>query len=112
MAITIAAIVALIVLFLLNAIRIVREYERGVIFRLGRLIGAKGPGIFLIIPIVDKMIRVNLRSEKNLEEAERLLWEAKMQKGVNQLEIERVLSELGEMRKNLTNQDNGKQEGN
>ena len=62
MAITVAAIVALIVLFLLNAIRIVREYERGVIFRLGRLIGAKGPGIFLIIPIVDKMLRISLRT--------------------------------------------------
>ena len=61
MAITIGAIVALIVLFLMNAIRIVREYERGVIFRLGRLVGAKGPGIFLIIPIVDKMVKVTLR---------------------------------------------------
>ncbi|HUT87637.1 MAG TPA: slipin family protein [Candidatus Heimdallarchaeota archaeon] len=61
MAITIGAIVALIVLFLMNAIRIVREYERGVIFRLGRLVGAKGPGLFLIIPIVDKMVKVTLR---------------------------------------------------
>ena len=61
MAITIGAIVAIIVLFAMNAIRIVREYERGVIFRLGRLVGAKGPGIFLIIPIVDKMVKVTLR---------------------------------------------------
>lgn len=61
MAITIGAIVALVVLFLMNAIRIVREYERGVIFRLGRLVGAKGPGLFLIIPIVDKMVKVTLR---------------------------------------------------
>ncbi len=61
MAITIGAIVALVVLFLMNAVRIVREYERGVIFRLGRLVGAKGPGIFLIIPIVDKMVRITLR---------------------------------------------------
>jgi regulator of protease activity HflC (stomatin/prohibitin superfamily) len=49
-------------LFILaNAIRILREYERGVIFRLGRLIGAKGPGLILLIPIVDRMVRVSLR---------------------------------------------------
>jgi regulator of protease activity HflC (stomatin/prohibitin superfamily) len=45
-----------------NAIRILREYERGVIFRLGRLIGAKGPGLILLIPIVDKMVKVSLRT--------------------------------------------------
>jgi len=44
-----------------SAIKILKEYERGVIFRLGRLIGAKGPGIFFIIPGVDKMLRVSLR---------------------------------------------------
>ena len=54
-------IIAVIVLFLMSAIKIVREYERGVIFRLGRLVGAKGPGLFLIIPIVDKMVKVSLR---------------------------------------------------
>ena len=59
---TIGAIIVIVVLFLANAVKVVREYERGVIFRLGRLIGAKGPGIFLIIPIVDKMIRVSLRT--------------------------------------------------
>ena len=61
MSITIGAIVALVVLFFLNAVRVVREYERGVIFRLGRLVGAKGPGLFLIIPIVDKMVKITLR---------------------------------------------------
>ena len=45
-----------------NAIRILREYERGVIFRLGRLIGAKGPGIILLIPIVDRMVKISLRT--------------------------------------------------
>jgi regulator of protease activity HflC (stomatin/prohibitin superfamily) len=45
-----------------SAIKIVKEYERGVIFRLGRLLGAKGPGLFFIIPIVDKMFRVDLRT--------------------------------------------------
>lgn len=62
MAITIGAIVAVVVLFLSNAIRIVREYERGVIFRLGRLVGAKGPGLFFIIPIIDKMVKISLRT--------------------------------------------------
>lgn len=62
MAIIIGAIVAVIVLFLSNAIRIVREYERGVIFRLGRLVGAKGPGLFFIIPVIDKMVKISLRT--------------------------------------------------
>jgi len=44
-----------------SAIKIVQEYERGVIFRLGRLVGAKGPGLFLIIPIIDRMVKVDLR---------------------------------------------------
>jgi regulator of protease activity HflC (stomatin/prohibitin superfamily) len=43
------------------AVKIVPEYERGVIFRLGRVIGAKGPGLFVIIPFIDKMVRVDLR---------------------------------------------------
>ncbi len=55
-------VIILFVLFILSsAIRILKEYERGVIFRLGRLIGAKGPGLIFLIPIVDKMIRVSLR---------------------------------------------------
>jgi regulator of protease activity HflC (stomatin/prohibitin superfamily) len=54
--------IIIIVLFILaNAVRILREYERGVIFRLGRLIGGKGPGLILLIPIVDRMVRVSLR---------------------------------------------------
>jgi regulator of protease activity HflC (stomatin/prohibitin superfamily) len=56
----VVVIFALIILS--NAIKILREYERGVIFRLGRLIRAKGPGIILLIPIVDKMVRVSLRT--------------------------------------------------
>jgi regulator of protease activity HflC (stomatin/prohibitin superfamily) len=43
------------------AVKIVQEYERGVIFRLGRLVGARGPGLFLIIPIVERMVKVDLR---------------------------------------------------
>jgi len=44
------------------SIKILREYERGVVFRLGRLIGAKGPGIIFIIPGVDKLLRISLRT--------------------------------------------------
>lgn len=44
-----------------SAIKIVQEYERGVIFRLGRLIGAKGPGLFFIVPIIDRMVKIDLR---------------------------------------------------
>ncbi len=54
--------VLVIAIFILaNAIRILREYERGIIFRLGRLIGSKGPGLILLIPIVDRMVKVSLR---------------------------------------------------
>ncbi len=52
----------LVLLFLSAAIKIVQEYERGVIFRLGRLVGARGPGLFFIIPIVERMVRVDLRT--------------------------------------------------
>jgi len=48
-------------LLLFNMIKILKEYERGVIFRLGRLIGSKGPGLILLIPMIDKMVRVDLR---------------------------------------------------
>jgi regulator of protease activity HflC (stomatin/prohibitin superfamily) len=54
--------VAFVLLILFYSIRIVQEYERGVIFRLGRVMGAKGPGLFFIIPIVDRMVRVSLRT--------------------------------------------------
>jgi regulator of protease activity HflC (stomatin/prohibitin superfamily) len=58
----IVIVVVLVLLILASAIRILNEYERGVIFRLGRLIGAKGPGLILLIPIVDKMVKVSLRT--------------------------------------------------
>jgi len=54
-------IIFFVVIILAYAIRILREYERGVIFRLGRLAGAKGPGFILLIPIIDKMVKVSLR---------------------------------------------------
>ncbi|MBI1877186.1 MAG: slipin family protein [Chloroflexi bacterium] len=55
--------VGIILLFLaFSAVRIVQEYERGVIFRLGRFVGAKGPGLFFILPFVDRMVKVDLRT--------------------------------------------------
>jgi len=65
MNVAIGILVALIVvaaLLLAAAIRILREYERGVVFRLGRLLGAKGPGLILLIPVIDRMVRVDLRT--------------------------------------------------
>ncbi len=59
--ITTITIIVLAVLFLSSAIRILNEYERGVIFRLGRVIKAKGPGLIILIPVVDKIVRVSLR---------------------------------------------------
>ena len=55
------ALLIIVILFLYSAIKILNEYERGVIFRLGRVIGAKGPGLILLIPVIDKMVRVDLR---------------------------------------------------
>jgi regulator of protease activity HflC (stomatin/prohibitin superfamily) len=53
----------LLVLFLISAIKVAREYERGIIFRLGRLLAEpKGPGLFLLIPVVDRMVKVDLRT--------------------------------------------------
>jgi regulator of protease activity HflC (stomatin/prohibitin superfamily) len=54
-------IIILIIIILPQAVRILREYERGVIFRLGKLLGAKGPGLIFLIPIVDRMVRMDLR---------------------------------------------------
>lgn len=58
---TMAILLILIILFLSSAIRILREYERGVVFRLGRILKAKGPGLILLIPVIDKMIKISMR---------------------------------------------------
>ena len=55
------ALLVIVILFLYSTIKILNEYERGVIFRLGRVIGAKGPGLIILIPVLDKMVRVDLR---------------------------------------------------
>jgi len=58
---TYAAIAIIVIMFLASAIRILREYERGVVFTLGRFTGVKGPGLFILIPIVQQMVKVDLR---------------------------------------------------
>jgi len=55
-------VVVIVVGFLIAGVRILPEYERGVVFRLGRAIGVKGPGVFILIPLVDRMTRISLRT--------------------------------------------------
>src|SRR5688572_4560565 len=63
MVLPVLAVIAVVVFIVAAAaVRIVQEYERGVIFRLGRVMGAKGPGLFFIIPIIDRMVKVNLQT--------------------------------------------------
>ena len=57
-----ASLIIVLVLLIISAIRILKEYERGVIFRLGRLVGAKGPGLIILIPFIDKMVKTSLRT--------------------------------------------------
>ena len=60
--IALVVVLAILLVVLFSAVRILREYERGVIFRLGRLIAQKGPGLILLIPLVDRMVKVDLRT--------------------------------------------------
>ena len=55
------AVALVVVFFFAASLRILNEYERGVVFRLGRVIGAKGPGLILLIPLIDRMVKVSLR---------------------------------------------------
>ena len=59
--IVIGIVLLVIVILIPSTVKILAEYERGVIFRLGRLLGTKGPGFFLIIPFVDRMVKRDLR---------------------------------------------------
>jgi len=60
--IPVIVVVVLVVMFLASAIRILNEYERAVVFRLGRIIETKGPGLIILIPIIDRMVRVDMRT--------------------------------------------------
>ena len=55
-------VIGVVIFILANSVRVLNEYERGVIFRLGRAIGAKGPGLIILIPVIDKMVKVDLRT--------------------------------------------------
>ena len=59
---TLVVLIVLVVMFLASAIRVLNEYERGVIFRLGRIIATKGPGLIILVPVIDKMVRIDLRT--------------------------------------------------
>jgi regulator of protease activity HflC (stomatin/prohibitin superfamily) len=61
MFVVLGVVAAFVFLFLLSGIRIVNEYERGVVFRLGRLMGPRGPGLFYVIPIIERMVKMDLR---------------------------------------------------
>ena len=61
MGISFGVAIALLVMLVSSAVRVLREYERAVVFRLGRFSGVKGPGLFLLIPVVDRMVKVSLR---------------------------------------------------
>ena len=61
MGITVGVILAFLIMLISGAIRVLREYERAVVFRLGRFVGVKGPGLFFLIPIVDRMVKISLR---------------------------------------------------
>jgi len=54
-------VVVLVVFFLVVSLKVMREYERAVVFRLGRFVGAKGPGLIILIPLIDRMVKVSLR---------------------------------------------------
>jgi len=61
--IAVAAVLAIVLFFFVSAVKVAREYERGVVFRLGRLLDPpKGPGLFLLIPLIDRMVKVDLRT--------------------------------------------------
>src|SRR3954453_5370880 len=61
--IAVVVLLLLVLLFLISAIKVAREYERGIVFRLGRLLPEpKGPGLFILIPVVDRMVKVDLRT--------------------------------------------------
>jgi len=62
MSMSMIVLIILVVMFLASAIRILNEYERGVIFRLGRVIDTKGPGLIILIPVVDRMVKVDMRT--------------------------------------------------
>ncbi|MCX5753468.1 MAG: SPFH domain-containing protein, partial [Candidatus Krumholzibacteria bacterium] len=62
MQIGLSVIIVLVIFIVGNSVRVLREYERGVVFRLGRFVGVRGPGLILLIPMFEKMVKVTLRT--------------------------------------------------
>jgi len=58
-------VIVIAAIFLPQVVRILREYERGIVFRLGKSLGTKGPGLILLIPLADRMVKVDLRSSRS-----------------------------------------------
>jgi regulator of protease activity HflC (stomatin/prohibitin superfamily) len=113
-------ILVIIVMILASAIRVLREYERAVVFRLGRLIGEKGPGLIFLIPLVDRMVRVSLRvvamdvvyfrvmdANKAINEVEDFLYattqlaQTTLRSVLGQVELDQLLSEREEINHKL-----------
>jgi regulator of protease activity HflC (stomatin/prohibitin superfamily) len=90
---TYAAALVLVLLFLSSAVKILNEYERGVVFRLGRVIGSKGPGLILLIPAIDKMVRVDLRGVENYLYATSQLSQTTLRSVCGQAELDELLAE-------------------
>jgi regulator of protease activity HflC (stomatin/prohibitin superfamily) len=61
MPVSLISLIVIVVMLLASAVRVLREYERAVVFRLGRLIAVKGPGLIILIPLIDRMVKVSLR---------------------------------------------------
>jgi regulator of protease activity HflC (stomatin/prohibitin superfamily) len=76
-----SVVVVLAIMFLASAIKVLREYERGVVFRLGRLVGTRGPGLVIIIPVLERMVRVSQLAQTTLRSV------------LGQVELDDLLSE-------------------
>src|SRR5947208_3871124 len=87
----IGVILAIILLIAVSGFRVVQEYERGVIFRLGRCVGAKGPGLFYILPFFDKMRKVNLQTQAVAVAAQQVITKDNVTVGVDAVAYFRVV---------------------
>src|SRR4051812_8801859 len=87
----IGVVLAIILLIAVSGFRVVQEYERGVIFRLGRCIGAKGPGLFYILPFLDKMRRVNLQTQAVAVASQQVITKDNVTVGVDAVSYFRVV---------------------
>src|SRR3954463_714658 len=87
----IGVVVVVLVIIAATGFRVVQEYERGVIFRLGRCVGAKGPGLFYILPFFDKMRKVNLQTQAVAVAAQQVITKDNVTVGVDAVSYFRVV---------------------